>query len=149
MTKALATLALVLTVSVAANMFVPMIQADGGNPFVPFFPTNLTATASHESVILQWDRPSEDDRISNYRIVRKVGSTKITVDTGNADLVYHDNDVTPGATHIYKVRAENIHGYSGKNSISVDVPEIPRPTSKPTKPRGLSAYASRGYVGLS
>ena len=91
---ALATLALAGVV--LALIFSP-VQAKEGS--APAKPTGLTATASHEQVVLTWEDPN-DSSITGYMILRrnrdtdaKGQFTNLVNDTGSADTTHTDGSV--------------------------------------------------------
>ena len=108
-------------------------------------PTGLSVTsASHESVTLAWDDPS-DDSITGYRVLRRSrdGDTygdgqgaaefvAIEDDTGTADTEYTNESVTPETRYVYRVEARNPAGLSERSSYAnVETPVAPEPEPTP------------------
>ena len=96
----------------------------------PAKPTGLFATASHDSVTLTWDDPSNDS-ITGYVILRRVrvndtgGDFSVLVaDTGTAATTYTDNNVEAGTTYTYRIKAINGAGTSERSRwYHIDIPE--------------------------
>ena len=94
-------------------------------------PTGLTvASASHDSITIEWDDP-QDDGITGYQVLRRSrdgsdygdggGSWDFVViedDTGSADTEYTDTSVTPRTRYVYRVKARNPAGLSGRSSYA-------------------------------
>ena len=135
----------------------------------PAQPEGLTATASHDEVVLTWDDP-DDDSITGYVILRRVrvndvgGDFSVLVaDTGTAALTYTDDTVAAGLTYTYRIKAINGAGTSERSRwYHIDVPAAPEPTVEPTveptpeqaieppaQPEGLTATASHDEVVLT
>ena len=79
---------------------------DTPEPPVPAKPTGLSATASHDQVILTWDDPG-DDSITGYVILRRVRVndqggefSELVADTGTAATTYTD-DTVAASTHLH------------------------------------------------
>ncbi|MCT4543629.1 MAG: hypothetical protein N4A63_08815 [Vallitalea sp.] len=67
-------------------------------------PINLTATPSTNAIILNWDAVGD---AKSYTILRSTTSDSIDtiIDSNVTDTTYIDNDVEPGVTYYYVVRA--------------------------------------------
>ena len=81
-------------------------------------PTGLTATASHDRVVLTWNDPN-DDGITGYVILRRNRDTdvqgqftELVNDTGSAATGYTDDSVEPARSYTYRIKAINGHGVS-------------------------------------
>ena len=119
----------------------------------PAKPTGLSATASHDQVVLTWDDP-QDASITGYVILRRVrenntgGKFRVLVaDTGSAATTYTDATVSANTTYTYRIKAINAHGASERSRwFHIDIPAAPE---RPDKPRGLSATASHDQVVLT
>ena len=93
----------------------------------PPAPTNLTATVNPDgTVTLSWDAP-DDDSITGYQILRRrptEGEDTLLIyvqDTGSAAATFTDTGVTPGARHVYRVKAINPVGVGARsNYVNVD-----------------------------
>ena len=141
---AIAALALAMTL-----LFSP-VQAQEGS--VPDKPRGLSATATHDQVVLNWDDPS-DDSITGYVILRRmrVNNTggefsELVADTGTAALTYTDDTVAASLTYTYRIKAINEHGTSERSRwVHIDTPAAP----VPDKPRGLDATATHDSVTLT
>ena len=122
-------------------------------PEPPAKPRGLSATASHDRVVLTWDDP-DDDTITGYVILRRNRDTdrkgefrELVADTGSAATTYTDNTVAAGTTYTYRIKAINGAGTSERSRwFHIDTPSAPEP---PAKPRGLSATASHDAITLT
>ena len=118
----------------------------------PAKPTGLSATASHDQVVLTWDDP-QDESITGYVILRRVREndqggefSELVADTGTAAITYTDNTVAAGTTYTYRIKAINEHGVSERSRWShIDIPAAP----VPDKPTGLYATATHDSVTLT
>ena len=118
----------------------------------PARPRGLSATASHDQVVLTWDDP-QDDSITGYVILRRVrendvgGEFSVLVpDTGSAAATYTDDTVAASTTYTYRIKAINEHGVSERSRwFHIDIPVAP----VPDKPTGLSATATHDQVVLT
>ena len=108
--------------ALAAALFVlyvhPAYAQDGSAPAKP---TGLTATASHDQVILTWDDP-QDESISGYVILRRIREndqggdfSELVPDTGTAATTYTDDKVASGITYTYRIKAINEYGVSERS----------------------------------
>jgi|GEM_PF-2229461 len=86
-------------------------QASATPGFVPFAPTNLTATAGNALVSLSW---SASSRATSYSVFRSTtnGSDYTPIATGLASTAYLDAGVTNGNTYYYVVTASDQYGTS-------------------------------------
>ena len=126
----------------------------------PAKPTGLSATASHDQVVLAWDDPN-DASITGYVILRRVrendtgGKFSVLVaDTGSAATTYTDATVSANTTYTYRIKAINAYGVSKRSRwFHIDIPAAPEPEGQaaepPTKPTGLSATATHNTVVLT
>ena len=111
----------------------------------PERPTGLTATPSHDQVALHWDDPG-DESITGYQILRRLrdidapGVFAVLVqDTGAALTSYADRTVTPSTRYVYRVKASNAFGLSGRSSYAnadtvaspIEVPAQLAPAGRP------------------
>ena len=127
----------------------PAYAQDGSAPAKP---TGLSATASHDQVILTWDDPG-DDSITGYMILRRVRVddtggkfSELAPDTGSAATTYSDDTVAASTTYTYRIKAINEHGVSERSRwFHIDTPADP----VPAKPTGLSATATHDRVTLT
>ena len=118
----------------------------------PAKPRNLSATATHDSVILAWDDPG-DDSITGYVILRRIPGVdpeghfdELVADTGSAATTYTDNTVSAETRYTYRIKAINGAGTSERSRwVHIDTPAAP----VPDKPTGLEATASHGQVVLT
>ncbi len=132
---AIAALALAMTL-----LFSP-VQAQEGS--APDKPRGLSATASHDQVVLTWDDPG-DDSITGYVILRRVRVnntggefSELVADTGTAATTYTDDSVKANTTYTYRIKATNEHGVSERSRwFHIDIPAAPE---RPDKPTGLTA----------
>ena len=117
----------------------------------PAKPTGLSATASHDQVVLTWDDPG-DDSITGYVILRRVREndeggefSELVANTGSA-TTYTDSTVAASTTYTYRIKAINGAGTS-ERSRWFHIDTLPVPV--PAKPAGLSATASHDQVVLT
>ena len=87
----------------------------------PAKPTDLSATATHNQVVLTWKDPN-DDSISGYVILRRVREndeggdfSELVSDTGSADTTYTDDEVAASTIYTYRIKAINGHGVSERS----------------------------------
>ena len=127
----------------------------------PAKPRGLTATASHDQVVLTWDDP-QDASITGYVILRRVRENDVggkfsvlVADTGSAATTYTDATVQANTTYTYRIKAINAHGVSPRSRwFHIDIPAAPeleeeQSAEPPAKPTGLSATASHDSVALT
>ena len=115
-------------------------------------PRGLSATATHDQVVLTWDDPG-DDSITGYVILRRVrendtgGEFSVLVpDTGSAATTYTDDTVAASTTYTYRIKATNGAGTSERSRrFHIDIPAAP----VPDKPTGLYAMATHDSVTLT
>ena len=142
---AIAALALAMTL-----LFSP-VQAQEGS--APDKPTGLSATASHDQVVLTWDDPG-DASITGYVILRRVRVnntggefSELVADTGTAATTYTDATVKANTTYTYRIKATNEHGVSERSRwFHIDIPAAPE---RPDQPTGLDATATHDQVVLT
>ena len=119
----------------------------------PDKPTGLSATATHDRVVLTWDDPG-DDTITGYVILRRVRVndtggefSELVPDTGTAATTYTDDTVAAETTYTYRIKAINEHGTSERSRwFHIDIPEAP--ASKPAVadgPPGLAPNAPNPF----
>ena len=126
----------------------------------PAKPRGLTATATHDQVVLTWDDPG-DASITGYVILRRVrvndtggAFSELVPDTGSAAATYTDDTVVAETTYTYRIKAINAHGVSARSRwVHIDIPAAPEPEGQaaepPAKPTGLIAAASHDSVALT
>ena len=108
-------------------------------PEPPAKPTGLSATPSHDRVVLTWDDPN-DDGITGYVILRRNRETdaqgqftELAPDTGSAATTYTDDSVAAGTPYTYRIKAINGHGVSERSRwFHIDTLAGPEPTQEPT-----------------
>ena len=90
-------------------------------PEPPAKPTGLSATPSHNRVVLTWDDPN-DDTITGYVILRRNRDTDakgqftgLVPDTGTATTTYTDDTVAAETPYTYRIKAINQHGTSERS----------------------------------
>ena len=99
---------------------------------IPDKPTGLSATATHDQVVLTWEDPG-DDSITGYVILRRVRVndtggefSELVADTGTATTTYTDDTVAASTTYTYRVKAINEHGVSERSPwFHIDTPAAP------------------------
>ena len=124
----------------------------------PAKPTDLSATATHNQVVLTWKDP-QDDSISGYVILRRVrvndqggDFSELVADTGTVATTYTDDTVAASTTYTYRIKAINEHGVSERSRwYHIDTPAAPEPETDPADlaPSGLTAVLTDGQVALS
>ena len=95
----------------------------------PAKPTGLSATATHDQVVLTWDDPG-DASITGYVILRRVREnnvggafSELVPDTGSAVTTYTDDTVQAATTYTYRIKAINEYGVSARSRWShINVP---------------------------
>ena len=98
----------------------------------PAKPTGLSATATHNTVVLTWDDPG-DDSMDGYVILRRVREndvggafSELVPDTGSAVTTYTDATVQAATTYTYRIKAINEHGVSERSRwFHIDTPAAP------------------------
>ncbi len=118
----------------------------------PAKPRNLSATATHDSVVLTWDDPG-DDTITGYVILRRIPGVdpeghfdELVANTGTDATTYTDNTVAAETRYTYRIKAISGAGTSERSRwFHIDTPAAP----VPDKPTGLEATESHGQVVLT
>ena len=153
-------IAAITVLALATALLFSPVQAQQGS--APAKPTGLTATATHDQVVLTWDDPG-DDSITGYMILRRVRVndvggkfSELVPDTGSAATGYTDDTVVAGTTYTYRIKAINEHSVSERSRwFHIDIPEAPEPeeeeqdAERPGKPTGLTATATHDQVVLT
>ena len=116
---------------------------------VPDQPTGLSATATHDQVVLTWDDPG-DDTITGYVILRRNRETsasgefgELAPDTGTAATTYTDDTVAAETNYTYRIKAINAAGVSERSRwFHIDTPQPPQRLPEPRRaaPQSKSAY---------
>ena len=148
----LAALALCGIVLALSSTGTPPVGAQDGS--APAKPTGVVTTATHDSVALAWDDPS-DASITHYQIFRRdrgVHDTgefvEIDSNTGSAATSYTDANVEPEGSYVYRVKAVNQHGASTwSNFVRADTPAAPDPAD--LAPSGLEVSLVENRVTLT
>ena len=115
---------------------------------LPDKPTGLSASPSHDSVLLSWTDPN-DNSITGYQVLRGPDAANLTVlnnDTGSGTASYTDNTVDAETTYAYAIRAKNAQGL-GPQSDAVPAVTTAAP-APPAKPTGLLTGSSHNTVLL-
>ena len=103
---------------------------------VPAKPTGLSATATHDQVVLTWDDP-QDDSVTGYVILRphryddpKGHFDELVADTGTAATTYTDDTVAAETSYTYRIKAINGAGTSKRSRwFHIDTPAAPEPAN--------------------
>ena len=110
--------------------------ATGANP--PAKPTNLQASAAHDSVVLTWTA-STDQTVTHYAILRRHPDTDASqvfhVIESNAGpgTSYTDSSVSASSTYIYRVKSVSPTGVSQWSGyVKAETPAAPDSTLEPT-----------------
>ena len=99
---------------------------------VPDKPTGLSATATHDQVVLTWDDP-QDDSITGYVVLRRLPGvdpegqfSELVSNTGTAQLTYTDDTVAAETRYTYRIKAINGAGPSERSRwYHIDTPAAP------------------------
>ena len=99
---------------------------------VPAKPTGLSASASHDQVVLTWDDP-DDETITGYVILRRLPGvdpegqfSELVSNTGTAALTHTDDTVSAETRYTYRIKAINEHGTSQRSRwFHIDTPAAP------------------------
>ena len=99
---------------------------------VPDKPTGLSATATHDQVVLTWDDPG-DDSVTGYVVLRrhryddpKGHFDELVADTGTAAATYTDDTVAAGTSYTYRIKAINGAGPGERSRwFHIDTPAAP------------------------
>ena len=136
----------------------PTPEATGDNP--PAQPTNLQASAEHDSVTLTWTA-STAQTVTHYAILRRNRDTDATgvfhviESNAGAETSYDDTSVAAASEYNYRVKAVSPTGVSQWSGYAkVDTPAAPDPTLTPTHtptpgPEPEPDPASRAPTGLT
>ena len=117
--------------AILGALFLPdAAQAQEGS--APDKPKGLSATATHDQVVLSWDEPG-DDSITGYVILRRIPGVdpqdhfnELVSDTETDATTYTDDTVSAETRYTYRIKAINEHGVSERFRWShVDVPAAP------------------------
>ena len=98
----------------------------------PAKPTGLSASESHDQVVLTWDDPN-DDSITGYVILRRIPGvdpegqfSELVSNTGTDAITYTDDTVAAEIRYTYRIKAINEHGTSERSRWShIDTPAAP------------------------
>ena len=148
----LAALALCGIVLALSSTGTPPVGAQDGS--APAKPTGVVTTATHDSVALAWDDPS-DASITHYQIFRRDRDVHdagefvtIQENTGSAAASYTDDTVEPETRYVYRVKAVNQHGASTwSDFVRADTPAAPDPAD--FAPSGLEVNLVENRVTLT
>ena len=123
----------------------------------PAKPTDLSATASHNQVVLTWKDPN-DNSITGYVVLRRIPGvdpegqfSELVSDTGTAATTYTDGSVAAETRYTYRIKAINQYGASERSRWShIDTP-APTPETDPADlaPSSLAAELTEGQVVLA
>ena len=104
----------------------------------PERPTDLEASASHDSVSLTWTA-STDDTVTHYAVLRRdrnadaSGVFHVIDSNAGPATSYADDSVSPEGSYVYRVKAVSPTGVSQWSSYArADTPAAPTPTPEPT-----------------
>ena len=123
-------------VQAQAQEVTPTAGATGTNP--PAKPTNLQASAEHDSVTLTWTA-STDQTVTHYVILRRnrdtdaLGVFHVIDSNAGAETSYTDRSVAAASRYNYRVKAVSPTGVSQWSGfVKADTPAAPDPTPTPT-----------------
>ena len=112
-------LAAIAALPVAGAVLISPVQAQDGS--APAKPTGLSATASHDQVVLTWNN-TNDESVTGYVVLRRVREndvggefSELAPDTGTAATTYTDDTVAASTTYTYRIKAINEHGVSERS----------------------------------
>ena len=110
--------------------------ATGTDP--PAKPTNLQASAVHDSVTLTWTA-STDQTVTHYAILRRnpdtdaLGVFHVVESNAGGETSYDDSSVSASSTYIYRVKSVSPTGVSQWSGyVKVDTPAAPDPPLTPS-----------------
>ena len=133
---AVLTLVIALTVHAQSQEVTPNRDATGTNP--PAKPTNLQASAEHDSVTLTWTA-STDQTVTHYAILRRnpdVDASQVfhVIESNAGPGTSHtDGSVSASTTYIYRVKSVSPTGVSQWSGyVKAETPAAPTPTPTPT-----------------
>ena len=118
----------------------PALSQASSPPATPARPT--VDSVAHNSVTISWTDPA-DSSITGYQVLRRQPAIHdpghfevIEDDTGSSDTSYTDTDVAPETKYVYRVKAGNAHGLSGRSGyVNTTTPAAPDLTpSRPARP---------------
>lgn len=118
---------------------------------VPDHPTDLIAVETDGKVLLEWTAPANDGGwpILNYIVMKGDTPDDLTAYAEVANATFTDENVSPGSTYYYSVRAANALGdgnMTGVVSITLTPEFVP---GSPDVPKNLSVVESDGSVTLT
>ena len=123
-------------------------NATGESP--PARPTDLQASAKHDSVSLTWTA-STDQTVTHYAVLRRdrdkadAGVFKVIDGNAGSATSYTDRSVSPEGSYVYRVKAVSPTGVSQWSSYArADIPADPEDLA----PSGLSAKVVSGDDGV-
>ena len=131
----------------------PALAQGGSPPAAPARPT--VDSVSHDSVTITWADPG-DSSITGYQALRRNPAIHdpgefeaIEDDTGSAATSYTDTDVEPETKYVYRVKARNAHGLSGRSGyVSTTTPAAPDLTpARPARP--TLVLVSHNFVSIT
>ena len=128
--------AIALTVHAQGQEVTTAAAATGTNP--PAKPTNLQASAKHDSVALT-RTASTDQTVTHHDILRRnpdtdaVGVCHVIESNAGPETSYDDNSVSAASRYIYPVKAVSPTGASRRSGyFKAHPPAPPEPTPVPT-----------------
>ena len=129
-------LGVALTVHAQGQEVTATAGATGTNP--PAKPTNLQASATHDSVDLTWTA-STDQTVTHYAILRRnrdtdaVGVFHVIESNAGPETSYTDASVAAASRYNYRVKAVSPTGVSQWSGfVKADTPAAPEPPATPT-----------------
>src|SRR6266446_866464 len=132
------------------------VQADLNTPISqdtqpPTAPTNLTATASGNTIALNWTASTDNVGVSGYRVERQdPGSTSfVQIGTTTTATTYNDTGLAANSTYSYRVRATDGSGNLSPYSNVASATTPPADTQPPTAPTNLTAAGGAGQINLN
>ena len=123
-------LAVIAALALAMTLLFSPVQAQEGS--APDKPRGLSATATHDQVVLTWDDPG-DDTITGYVILRRIPGvdpegqfSELVSNTGTDATTYTDDTVSAETRYTYRIKAINEHGVSERSRwFHIDTPAAP------------------------
>ena len=116
----------------------------------PARPQGLTGTVAYDAVSLTWDDPG-DATITGYQILRRDralhgnGDFQVHVDDTGSAAAYVDRDVSPEGSYVYRIKARNAAGLSGRSGhFRADTPSAPSQNSPATGAPNIGGTARVG-----
>ena len=113
--------------------------------------TGLTASATHDTVTLNWEAPSGGAVVTGYKVLRRALASGgefqvVSRNTGNTSTTWTDGNVSPRTRYSYRVRALAEYG---EGAVSPPASVITDHAPMPGRVTGLKPSATHDTVTLN